>query len=352
MENKEKIIGELYTIKAGLSVISQEADKIKNLQSKINIGKEDIENRELILENGDSGLPYFKNQRKSAIMGIVSFSIGVFIKLAIFFGGFIGGAVCAKTGFEELTSIVDGNDINSTKMLICFVLAFLLPLIGMGAVLLRKIPPYFRDFKYSLKELKEANKYIKDCEERTENIKTDNDKDKIAVRFFEHELEKQLSYSIPLVTATYNFLVSSCQNYIKECDFENVDLIIHFIYTGRALDIRDALLQTDALIRHNEVISVFRNEAESIRRSIDSGFNLMSAAISVGFDNLSTQLKKQHAEEISKLDSIGAGISSVKSGLDEMSSLQSIQNAYSAKIEKNSRQLAKDTAEILKYARK
>ena len=78
----------------------------------------------------------------------------------------------------------------------------------------------------------------------------------------------------------------------------------------------------------------------------------MSAAISVGFDNLSTQLKKQHTEEISKLDSIGAGISSVKSGLDEMSSLQSIQNAYSAKIEKNSRQLAKDTAEILKYARK
>ena len=352
MENKEKIISELYTIKAGLSVISQEADKIKHFQTVIDEGQEEIKNRELILESGDSGLPYFQKQRKSAINGIVSFSIGVFIKLALFFGGFIGGAICAKTGFEELTSIVDGNDINSTKMLICFVLAFLLPLIGMGAVLLRKIPPYFRDLKYSIKEFKEANKYIKDSEERAEELKTENGKTKIAVTHSQYELEKQLRYSIPLVTATYNYMITNCQNYIKECDFENVDLIIHFIYTGRALDIRDALLQTDALIRHNELIGVFKSEAEAIRRSIDNGFNLMSASISVGFDNLSTQLKKQHAEEISKLNSIGDGISSVRSGLDEVSSLQSIQNAYSAKIEKNSRQLAKDTAEILKYARK
>ena len=65
MENKEKIISELYTIKAGLSVISQEADKIKHFQTVIDEGQEEIKNRELILESGDSGLPYFQKQRKS-----------------------------------------------------------------------------------------------------------------------------------------------------------------------------------------------------------------------------------------------------------------------------------------------
>ena len=352
MENQEKIMGELYTIKAGLSVISKEADKVKSLEQSIQEAEANIKNREMTLEIGDSSLPYNQEQRKNAIKGIVSFSIGMLVKLIVFFGGFIGGALCAKAGFGELSSLAAGNDFNMVKTIACLCLAGLLPIIGMGAVLLRKIPPYFRDLKHHIKEFKSSNEYIKNCENKENGLRAANEDDKNRIAYCKRELEEQLKYSIPVVTATYDFMLSNCQSYIRDCDFENVDLIIYFIYSGRAVDIRDALLQTDALIRHNEMVELIRRESESIRNTIDNGFLNMSFAINDGFRNLSAQLKKQHDAEIQRLESIGADIRGVSRGLGEISNLQAIQNAYSAKIERNSRELAKDTREILKYARK
>lgn len=349
MENQEVIMSELYSIKAGLSVIANEADKLRAIKEKIEKSDNEIKNNEYRLQDNDS-IPYNEERKKKAISGIVAFSIKLAIRILIVVGCFIGTYFSISRALDEMSNL--GNGADALMIGVCIALSAILPVLGLFILLFPKLPPNIKDLTYNIKELKIASDYINEKAEKREGLGARNLELTSLKKEAEAELEEQLKISIPLVKITYNCLLENYQNYIKECDFANVDLIIHYIYSGRALDVRDALLQTDAHIRHNELLDVFEREARAIRGSIESGFDRMQDSINRGFAGLSTQLKKQHEAEMAALGDVSSAMDRVSTGINNVASAQAIQNAYSSKIAKNSQQLAKDTSEILYYARK
>ena len=348
MENQEAIMSELYSIKAGLSVIANEANKIRAIKEIIENSDNEIKNNEYRLHDNDS-VPYNEERKKKAISGIVAFSIKLAIRLLIIAGCFMGAYFSFSAVFREVVKL--GQGIEITQFIVHIILSVILPAIGLFVLAFPKLPPKIKDLTYNIGELKSASAYLNEKAEKRATLDAQNQELVSIKREAEAELENQLKISVPFVKITYNCLLDNYQNYIKECDFGNVDLIIHYIYSGRALDVRDALLQTDAHIRHNELIDVFEREARAIRASVDSGFDRMQDAVNRGFVGLGDQLRKQHEAEMSKLGDVNSAIDRVNTGINSVASAQAIQNAYSANISKNSQQLVKDTSEILYYVR-
>lgn len=347
MQKQEAIMSELYAIKAGLSVISNEADKLKSFQDKINGAESEMKSNECVLQGSDSSVPYNQKRRSNAIKGIVTFSIKLAIRILIVVACFVGAYFSVNKAFGEFSNL--GNGIDGVTIGVSIFLSAFLPVLGLFVLLFPKLPPKIRELTYSISELKGSSAYLSEKENKRTQLITRNEELAAIKQNAQNKLDEQLEISLPLVRATYDCLLKNYQNYIKECDFENVDLVIHYIYSGRALDVRDALLQTDAHIRHNEILEVFEREARAIRTSIDNGFAAMTMTINTGFRELSSQLEKQHREGMERLGNVGHEISS---SINNVASAQSIQNAYSAKIEKNSRQLAKDANEMLGYMRR
>ncbi|MBQ8545441.1 MAG: hypothetical protein IJ437_00675 [Clostridia bacterium] len=350
MENIESVMGELYTIKAGLSVISCEAEKVNSIKQKIEENEKEQKKNEFYLNGTDKFIPNNVEKKNRAIKGIVAFSIKLAIKVLIALACFVIALVSAKNVINEITGGMEYFD--TTTFATSILLATVLPIVGLIILLFPKLPPRFSTLRYCLKDLKEANEYINDRQEAKNNyleIKNELEAENLKL---EQQLNEQIRKSTPIVTTTYEYMISNCQNHIREFDFANVDLIIHSIYTGRADSVKEALLLTDQQLRYQEAISIFERESAAIRNSIDSGFASMSTAIHLGFSSLEKQLNKQHAQTMDKLSGINSSVQQANERMSDIANAQVVQNAYSANISKNSQKLAKDTNEILGYIRR
>ena len=122
---------------------------------------------------------------------------------------------------------------------------------------------------------------------------------------------------------------------VHESDWENIDVIIYEIESGRASSLKEALQQTDLYIRHSEIIAQFKVATNAICHAITTSMDSLS--LSIG-----TQLKAIKAEfsELSENQRIMT---------EELSSLieaQKVSNALLEKANESSKDLAKDVKRI------
>ena len=361
-EEKEQVLGELYSIKAGLSLISLAADKTSDLENAMRQTAEARTSVENAIQNKKAQAASTKKALFKDPNGGLSAHFGYFIRLAIgILLGVLVLVVAIKAGdiiVDEITRAVKSvgtetpisaynaftnilGDVGLQLAVAAIVFAVALVLVIPGKKLKAKMA---RDGRFF-----DRAKWVNQLNAEAAELEA------ILPERIQAQAEAQSAYDanagtyISFALDTYDFLLKSCTGYIRECDFENVDLLIYYYYTGRADTIKEALNLVDNEIRFNTLMATLQREFKNICDSIDRGFADLGYQIQAQFSLLGSQLAQQHKQTLSalgeiksKIGDVGARIAETNDKIAQSKESHDVGNALLNKINTNSRKLAED----------
>ncbi len=86
--------------------------------------------------------------------------------------------------------------------------------------------------------------------------------------------------------------------FLSEADWQNIDLIIHYIQTGRADNLKEALYQVDRQRQNDRIVDAIREAKEAICRHIESAFSRMGQALTLCFEKLDMRIQGLSAQMV------------------------------------------------------
>ncbi len=383
-ESKKEILAKLYCIKAGLSAISLEKDKLKKEEDQcIQIHKEIDENQnkknqtiqqlKMVYQDIKSNerniadLNFQKNKSAKVNIGLV---IGVGFCSGIFFGPIIWIVIVFI--HDLLQSMKNGNNQFSSNLMG----KIWIPMIIVA--ILTSIIYYLVD---KHKKNTDKNKQIQNYQSRITPLKKSQTKMQNDLSNFD-ETNNRLNQSHTLALKKYdqvkNTTIDASKNLYEALmfefssvldsrDWENIDLIIFYYETGRADTLKEALQQVDKQRRHEELIDAIEEASNKISNTIQMSMKELQSTMITCYQGLSLQLQKQHnqlVQQISQvqtnLNSIGENIGKVNESIQQLNqktteyitsiaSKDYLQQALLEKISVNSLSLVEDVNYLLFY---
>ena len=132
-------------------------------------------------------------------------------------------------------------------------------------------------------------------------------------------------------------------------DWENVDLLIYYFETGRADDMKEALQLVDRQRQTDQIVEAVESASESICKSIDRSMRQLGNALSQSFGVLSKQMAQQHVELMAGMERqadeqrqmAAAQLSEIRAQTAEQRNTQAMNRALLEKISDSSLHLAR-----------
>ena len=366
MDNVEKnaLLGDLYALRAGMSVISVERDKFSvkekaysDAERKVNCACYEYENAEKFVsrcneydrkdslqkteEKTELGSKFMMTVIGSLVVGI----IGALIPWIFYF---LTGD--NKQDSEYGYSYWKGYTIASACILgIIFI-------VGLAVALIVRVSNG-RDLQKRVKfESGQSKQDVKDAKARLSQAAADCDRTKKALAIVSEDYEQAKSVSTKLSQEMYEALVAQFKSVLDIRDWEHIDLIIFNFETGRADTLKEALQQVDRRVQTDEIIEAIESAGSSIAATINITMRELRSDLNKSFGKLSEQLATQHAEQMAALGNINQSIdrtnesiaklqSSAENNtkaLENISSAANLNNALLAKIGCDSMTLMND----------
>lgn len=368
---KNELIADLYGLRAGLSKISEENDIViscdnnlsnndkimANAQNKISQSKKEILGLQCSIEtenqqcatlakfNEDEKNKKIKEKKKDTWLGaLVCLIIPIFLTI-----GVLEIIFASQGDYEDL-------------------LLLLLPIVAWTAWGLivscivkkqkRKISAkydkekseFIHESNSRIKKLKkqiainnnqiaQAQETINVCLKNTEKYKTDYDQQAVPAIVRANEMQNCLE-------STYNSV-------ILPSDWKNIDMLIFYLTTGRADNMKEALLLYDRQKQTDEIVGAINQAESTIRTEIRGGLQALGQAMIKCFERLSDQLAVQHAETMSTLGSINRSLQEntlaiAALGTAQIASNADLQHSLTTKIDCSSQKLVADMESLKK----
>ena len=134
---------------------------------------------------------------------------------------------------------------------------------------------------------------------------------------------------------------------IMQSDWENIDMLIYYLSTGRADDLKEALQLYDRQKQTDEIVGAIKQAEYTIANEIRSGFHALGTAMVKCFQVLSNQLSEQHAETMQALGNLNQSIQDNTAAIAASSAAQvlsdkELKKALTDKINISSKRLVDD----------
>ena len=146
---------------------------------------------------------------------------------------------------------------------------------------------------------------------------------------------KQKLQQIENIKSEFNQIFRALQDEFSSLldarDWENVDLVIYFMETGRADTIKEALKQVDMERRTNRIV-----------KTINAATDRICSTIAIGFATLNATMKQCFAVIESRIVEQNALLAQQNNAISELVSATNMSNALIAKQNTTSEQLMKD----------
>ena len=322
---KDELIAKLYTLRAGLSIIAEETEKIKSAEEEIRKakclydGSISYSNQQLIsLENAIAdneskikALEKDNGEARNQKLGVWGWLLILWLSLTtvglssnIFYDIFgeewvIPGLILAIVVAACIYVIARIIRIQKAeKTVIKQNNAEILRLRNEIATLRARIPEISAENE-SLTERRESNPIVETLLETEENYNNNI-----------------LPVSTAIAKSTKQAMLRESEGILMECDWKNIDLLIFYLETGRANSLREALQLVDRQRQTDQIVSSIRDASYHISNTINAGLNRLGGLMMGCFSNLSQQIQLNH-NEIS--ESISVLERNVKVGNREMS---------------------------------
>lgn len=347
---KQEIIDDLYGLRAGLSLISVEYDKIvrvaeshkkeidfdhilgekeisndvikdlrlaykreledseyhlRDLEKTVNREKQAEERKKDFLEN--EGICNMKEfARKVASAKTKNKMINFFMTVCHILAFVFGFAVLPAALFS-----LKGDPLVARVVLPVAIVGIVLPII-LSLILSKQEDKTFKNLS-DLKDKEQIIGYKSVIPLHTWIEHADKARKKFSLlkknqNIFLNVVESQSAIIKPI----YDKLKEKYSPVLNPLDWENLDLVIYYFETGRADTVRDALIQVDRQRQTDQIVSAINEASERIHRTIISGFQSLEATVVKCASILSSQLsaiqtsQQQIASDISVIKAFQA----------------------------------------------
>ncbi|MBE6664511.1 MAG: hypothetical protein E7602_08480 [Ruminococcaceae bacterium] len=387
--SKEETLNQLYALRAGLSLVDKEYDKVKesklseeNLVKETNNKKEVLENknnelfynseiiksssedkkcsyeRELKFYNDAAGVTSAAKARVDKIKPFVNANMLLFISAIVVFGIMLilnFGTDIVKDGSILHILLCISGPVAAVSGIIFFPLTYVYK--GKMAEYiklnekLKKIPKPSEPRSDEINYLDNA-KYISNQEKISENKKL--------MEGLNHqlaEMKKSTHEKIVLVSKyameIYNSVVDEFSKSLPnlDCrDYKHVDLIIYLLETGRADEMKEALQQTDVYVSTERIVQAINNATETISLSINKNFSRLENAIIKNTYELGNKIDRLTYNVNAMSDRQSALISELNKNVEKTNSAIKMQNALLEKSNVSSAEMASNVERMRMYA--
>ena len=166
---------------------------------------------------------------------------------------------------------------------------------------------------------------------------------------FQEEVSPYYSARVDAITQALRQQFGSI---LMEADWENVDLLIFYLNSGRADSLKEALQLVDRQRQTDQISSAIRTAAEHISFTMQSNTYRLAQVMTGCFSELSKQIQQNHVAVLSSMDQTTEAISRLSGSVGSLNSnLQSIESGI-----ENQNQLLLDANQLndalLKHANK
>ncbi len=317
-KTKSEVLGGLYTIRGGLSLISMATDEIdKSEQELVKLDRDiaqkknsldweeeritrlvEDKNRGRMSESEKNKIK--KSARESAKRTVNDNKFSTFwVKrwiLAIILCAVITVPLVALTNENFVAGLYEIVTFGRPLKLI---LAIFLSIV-LWAVILGIVNLFIYCISYSINkrdEMKSAVNSYQDINTRIDETKIDLRKLEADVRSMERERKalvarnEQIKYEVSEKTKMIKLALNKeYDGWLHESDWENVDLLIYYIETNRAESVKEALQLVDQQRRAEQLEATIRQVGTEIVGTIHSAFERMGEVLVGCFTVLSNQL--------------------------------------------------------------
>ena len=385
MATKNEILAQLYAIKAGLSIISQEKDKIAKQESILQSIDNDLAKAraELSVHNDSEQRTKkeianlqerLKNPNVSHIkisytapkstwwIFVIGFILGMVLPIAI------GAAIGGEEWFDNMLSVA---------------LAWAGGFAGLfvAGPINKKVQKKAEDEALAKAEAEYQKKLEREKQHQAKQITTqiENFNKGLAIQKqkqealqntiatlsekFNQQLEiynTQKDISLSLVKTVYDALIAEYSSLLDPRDWKNIDFIIFYYETGRVDTIKEALIHVDKQRQTDTIAKAIKQASVEISSTINTSMATLRSDLNSCFGALSTQLDKSMQIQLQALQqsnsAIGALSSSVgelggqlQSALTNLGNEQALTNALLDKVATSSDTLVDDLNYVMGY---
>ena len=377
MESKNDILANLYTLRAGLSVIATEKQKTEDIEIDTNLKILDLESKTKALQDKEKLLQDRQNESYKKIrdkydeislnkalvdkgnpkkLGTILLRVLICIAaLAVISGVIIGD-------FFLIRAIIDYNIRESNPErwthIGDWILTGLFVLVcgGVGLAAIGAIIHFFiisgikQDISnYSLKErnYRKAVKFLdKSPESEIALLQHDIEtyKNEIALipqeialipnKINEIKIDKNKSLVACYDTGSkiYKALQAQYTSMIDERDWGDLDLVIYAFETGRADSMKEALQFVDGERRANRILNAVEISGKQVCSTIQNGLRSLASGMVKCFQVLSEQIAENAAKQEAYISSIESRINLLTDKIDYENALLKQRNVSSQKL--------------------
>ena len=385
MATKNEILAQLYAIKAGLSIISQEKDKItkqesilqnidndlKRARGELSRYKESARQLEQQVDDFESRLknPKVNHVKKTHIepkakwwIFVVMFFVGMILPMTI------GAAIGGKEWFDSMGSVA-----------VTWVGAFAGLIIAIPIhkkmhkkaqakadaqaeeeyqkALQRERQHQTAQIQKQLDNYKASLSVNKQHQETWQN-KVDELTDKFNVQYAIYTEQKDLSLGV--AKTVYDALIAEYATVLDPRDWKNIDFIIFYYETGRVDTIKEALIHVDKQRQTETIANAIKQASQEISSTINTSMTMLRADLNTCFGALSTQLDKSMQIQLQALEQSNVALgalsgsvsdlgSKLQTSLNALGNEQALTNALLDKVATSSDTLVNDLNYVIGY---
>lgn len=390
LTEKDELIAKFYTIRAGLSVIAEESEKIRKIEKEIqelkledesyrekakydaNREKNILEYEKLKTENkikeAQSSLTNIKNERERIYNNggkkyRPSLPIGLMVALSII--GIVITLIVASI-FEHSLSP------DAVPFFVCFIYLYIFFIIvffiiqryRIGQKLwwddIYKQDEIIKKRELSLLELK------KDLEKKQEEINElqnnilpaihNASPNSSQISLLKSKHYRTVSVSTQKAKSIRNALIKEFGDILTEDDWGNVDLLIFYLNTGRADSLKEALQLVDRQRQTNQIVQAIGTAASYISNTMQANTYKLARVMDNCFSNLSNQISTNHQQLIGAMnnisDSFNSRIGSFESTVKTQSQALLDSQALNASLLKEANRRSDELMNELRYNQK
>lgn len=395
-EQKNQMLADLYTLRAGMSAISIEKDKLDESEKNYNDAmsslkkvSDEYNKYDYDIQRVSTELNDFKSQgyeetgnqkqkRKSKysksgrIANAKSKSSKIFMHMIItIVVGIIAAAVpwllyFAATGWKDLSF----EDRDWKYYVYISTAIFIISLIVAVARLIKESRTDEKEKKLKIKDaeksIRELNNELAGYQMERKLLEPKLNECYAVVNRSKAIVERDRAYRSKLSQDMYDRLVAQFKTVLDIRDWKHIDLVIFYFETGRADTLKEALQQVDRKVQTDEIIEAIETAGQNISSTIRMSMNELRGDLNRSFAKLSVQLADQHREQMSALSSISGNIektneslaklqqTSEKNGesIEKLTSAAYLNNALLTKINYDSLSLMSDVDYMVYSANK
>ena len=385
MATKNEILAQLYAIKAVLSIISQEKDKITKQESILQKIDNDLNHAKAELSRYKESARQFEQQvddfesrlknpkvdhvKKHYIepkatwwIYVVMFFVGMILPVAI------GAAIGGQKWFDSMVSVAVTWGGAFAGLIITIPIHKKMRKKAEAKADAQAEEEYQRalqrerqhqtaQIKKQLDNNKASLSVNKQHQESWQN-KVDELTDKFNVQYAIYTEQKDLSLGV--AKTVYDALIAEYATVLDPRDWKNIDFIIFYYETGRVDTIKEALIHVDKQRQTETIANAIKQASQEISSTINTSMTMLRADLNTCFGALSTQLDKSMQIQLQALEQSNVALgalsgsvsdlgSKLQTSLNALGNEQALTNALLDKVATSSDTLVNDLNYVIGY---